>query len=227
MGKQESLPSVPTAVFDFDHTLTNRDSAARFFLWLLCRSPLKLLLGAPVALLLSPLGLFPPTRRVPLRFAVWWATFGRSHAQLRALARAHVVQVTARGGSILRAAGRAQLLCHQSQGHAVVIATGAVEYLAQAILAQEEIHDVTVVGSSLRSFLGGMIADQHCYGERKIRMLQERGVRPPWNFAYSDSAADLPLLRAGTTQFLVNPSARTKAYLTGVLGPSASVVTWR
>src|ERR1700722_11185402 len=186
MGKQESQPCVPTAVFDFDHTLTNRDSAAGFFIWLLSRSPLKLLIGAPVTLLLSPLVLIPHTRSIALRFAVWWATFGRSHAQLRALARAHVVQVTARGGAFLRAEGRAQLCRHQSQGHAVVIATGAVEYLAQEILAQEGVHDVTVVGSSLRSFLGGMIADQHCHGERKLHMLQERGVSPPWSFTYSD-----------------------------------------
>jgi phosphatidylglycerophosphatase C len=227
MGTQQSQPCVPTAVFDFDHTLTSRDSAAGFFIWLLSRSPLKLLIGAPVALLLSPLGLTPHTRRIALRFAVWWATFGCSHEQLRALARAHVVHVRALGGAFLRAEGRAQLWRHQSQGHAVVIATGAVEYLAQEILAQEDIHDVTVVGSSLRSFLGGMIADQHCHGERKLRMLQARGVSPPWNFVYSDSAADLPLLRAGTTQFVVNPTARTAAYLTGVLGPSATVVTWR
>ncbi len=227
MGKEEIVPPVPIAVFDFDHTLTSRDSAAGFFIWLLCRSPLRLLIAVPVTLLLSPLGLGAHTRGIPLRFAVWLATFGRSHEQLRALARAHVVQATARGGSFLRAEGRAQLLHHQAQGHAVVIATGALEYLAQEILAKEDIHDVTVVGSSLRRFLGGMIADQHCYGDQKICMLRERGVNPPWNFAYSDSAADLPLLRAGTTQFVVNPTDRTAAYLKGVLGASATVVTWR
>jgi phosphatidylglycerophosphatase C len=219
--------STPTAVFDFDHTLTTWDTAGRFFLWLLSRRPHKLLLGAPFALLLAPLAVFRRTRAIPLRFVVWVATFGHSHEQLRALARAHVVHVTAGGESFLRAAGRAQLISHQSQGHIVVIATGALEYLAQEILLHEDIHEVTVVGSSLRSFLGGMIADQHCYGGRKIGMLQERGFRPPWTFTYSDSEADLPLLSAGTTQFLVNPTKKTAAYLLGILGPSATVVTWR
>jgi phosphatidylglycerophosphatase C len=221
------MPAVPTAVFDFDHTLTSWDTAGRFFVWLLRRSPLKLLFGAPVALLLVPFAAFRRTRKIPLRFAVWLATFGRSHEQLRALAVAHIVQVTARGGSFLREAGRAQIVFHQSQGHTVVIATGALEYLVREILANEGIGEVTVVGSSMRGFLGGMIADQHCYGDRKVRMLEERGIRAPWSFVYSDSESDLPLLRAGTTQFVVNPTPRAAAYLIPVLGGSATVVTWR
>jgi phosphatidylglycerophosphatase C len=220
-------PAAPTAVFDFDHTLTRQDTAAGFFVWLLCRSPIKLLLGTPAALLLGPLAAFRSTRKVPLRFAVWLATFGRSHAQLAALARVHVRQVTAQRGPFLRAAGRAQLLSHHSQGHTVVIATGALEYLVQEILANEDIRGVTIVGSTLRRFLGGMIADQHCYGARKIPMLQARGFTPPWTFTYSDSEADLPLLRAGTTQFLVNPTDQAAAYLVPILGASATVVTWR
>jgi phosphatidylglycerophosphatase C len=221
------VPSAPTAVFDFDHTLTSWDTAARFFVWLLRRSPLKLLIGAPVALLLIPFAPFRRTRKIPLRFAVWLATFGRSHEQLRALAVAHIAQVTAGGGSFLREAGRAQIGFHQSQGHTVVIATGALEYLAREILANEGIGEVTVVGSSMRSFLGGMIADQHCHGHRKVHMLQECGIRPPWSFVYSDSESDLPLLRAGTTQFVVNPTPRAAAYLIPMLGRSATVVTWR
>jgi phosphatidylglycerophosphatase C len=217
----------PTAVFDFDHTLTSWDSAARFFVWLLRRSPSRLLAGAPIALLLSPFAAFRRTRKIPVRFAVWLATFGRSHEQLHGLAIEHIAQVTAGGGSFLRADARAQIISHQSQGHTVVIATGALEYLAREILVDEGIGDVTVVGSSLRSFLGGMIADQHCVGEQKIRMLRERGFDPPWTCTYSDHESDLPLLRAGTRQFLVNPTARTMAYLIPILGGSATVVRWR
>ncbi len=220
-------PSAPIAVFDFDHTLTSRDSAARFFVWLLRRNPLRLLIGALVVLLLSPCAAGRATRKVPLRFAVWLATFGRSHEQLRALAVRHIAQVTAGGERILRDAARAQVLSHQSHGHTVVIATGALEYLVWEILAQEGIAGVTVVGSSLRTFLGGMIADQHCLGERKVHMLRERGFDPPWAFVYSDHESDLPLLRGGTRQFLVNPTARTAAHLIPALGSSATVITWR
>jgi phosphatidylglycerophosphatase C len=220
------MPQATTAVFDFDHTLTTWDTAARFFGWLLRRAPGKMLLAAPVALLLGPLVLFVRTRRVPIRFLVWVATFGQSQEQLRALAKLHVAEVVARGESFVRQDARAQIQLHQSQGHVVVVATGALECLAGEILTREGIVNVTVVGSSLRRFLGGMVVNQHCYGARKIPMLQDRGFDPPWAFVYSDHEADLPLLKAGATQVVVNAKPATARYLLSVLGPTASVVTW-
>jgi phosphatidylglycerophosphatase C len=218
---------VPIAVFDFDLTLTSWDRAARFFGWLLRRSPWKIVLGAPVALLLSPLVLFRRTRRVPIRLAAWLATFGYDHEPLRALARAHIAEISARDGPFLRRDARIQIEAHLSQGHTLVVATGAPEYLARDILAHEGVNNVIVVGSSMRRFLGGMVVNRHCYGAHKLPMLQERGFAPPWAFVYSDHEADLPLLQAGSTQFVVNPNPRTAARLLAILGPSASVVTWR
>jgi phosphatidylglycerophosphatase C len=220
------MPQATTAVFDFDHTLTTWDTAARFFGWLLRRAPWKMLLAAPVALLLGPLALIARTRRVPIRFLVWVATFGHSQEQLRALAKLHVAEVVERGESFVRQDARAQILLHQTQGHIVVVATGALECLAGEILTREGIVNVTVVGSSLRRFLGGMVVNQHCYGARKIPMLQYRGFDPPWAFVYSDHEADLPMLKAGTTQVVVNAKPETAHYLLSVLGSSASAVTW-
>lgn len=214
-------------VFDFDLTLTSWDTAARFFAWLLRRRPWKMVLGAPVALVISPLALFRRTRGVPIRCAAWLATFGHDHEPLRALARAHIAEINARYGSFLRRDGRTQIDAHLSQGHTVVVATGALEDLAREILVQEGLVNVTVVGSSMRRWLGGMVVNQHCFGANKIPMLQERGFEPPWAIVYSDHEADLPLLRAGARQFLVNPKPRAVARLMAVLGPSASVITWR
>jgi phosphatidylglycerophosphatase C len=221
------MPQATTAVFDFDYTLTRWDTAARFFGWLLRRAPWKMVLGAPFALLLAPLAPFSRTRRIPIRYLVWLATFGLSHEQLRSLAALHVAQVVERGDPFVRHDARRQIELHQSQGHVVVVATGALEYLAGEILDQTGIVNVTVVGSSLRRFLGGMVVKQHCYGARKIPMLRSRGFDPPWAFVYSDHEADLPLLKEGTTQVVVNPKPATAHYLLSVLGPSASVVTWR
>jgi phosphatidylglycerophosphatase C len=214
-------------VFDFDLTLTSWDTAARFFAWLLRRSPWKIVLGAPVALVISPLAMFRRTRRVPIRFAAWLATLGYDHEPLRALARAHIAEIIAQYGSFLRRDGRTQIEAHLSQGHTVVVATGALEDLAREILAHEGIVNVTVVGSSMRRWLGGMVVNQHCYGANKIPMMQERGFEPPWAMVYSDHEADLPLLRAGARQFVVNPKPRAAARLMAILGSSASVVTWR
>ncbi|HTC45521.1 MAG TPA: haloacid dehalogenase-like hydrolase [Steroidobacteraceae bacterium] len=221
------MPQATTAVFDFDHTLTRWDTAARFFGWLLRRAPWKVLLGAPLALLLGPLALFSRTRRIPVRYLAWLATFGFGHEQLRVLARLHVAETIEGGESFVRHDARRQIELHGSQGHIVVVATGALEYLAGEILAQAGIVNVAVVGSSMRRFLGGMVVNQHCYGARKVPMLQSRGFDPPWAFVYSDHEADLPLLKEGTTQVIVNPKPAAAHYLLSVLGPSASVVTWR
>jgi phosphatidylglycerophosphatase C len=215
------------AVFDFDYTLTTCDTAARFFGWLLRRAPWKMLLGAPIVLALGPLALFSRTRRVPIRFLVWLATFGASHERLRDLAKLHIAELVDRGETLVRQDARGQIQFHQSQGHLIVVATGALESLADEILVKAGIVNVTVVGSSLRRFLGGMVVNQHCFGARKITMLQHRGFDPPWAFVYSDHKADLPLLKAGTTQIVVNPKPATAHYLLSILGPSASVVTWR
>jgi phosphatidylglycerophosphatase C len=223
----KTMSGAPTAVFDFDLTLTPWDTAGRYFGWLLRRSPWKMLAGAPVALLLSPLAAFHRTRKGIIRGAVWWATFGYDHEQLRGLAKLHVAEVKAREGSFLRKDGRRQIASHQAQGHNVVIATGALEILVCEILNAEDIRQVSVVGSSMRRFLGGMVARQHCYGAPKITMLRERGFEPPWAFVYSDHEADLPLLRAGATQFVVNPKPGTAAQVLAELGSSACVVNWR
>ena len=215
------------AVFDLDHTLTYWDTAARFFLWLLGRDPWKWALGAPVLLLLSPLALVSETRGIPVRLAVWLATFGRGEETLAVLARAHITQVSMRHGSFLRPEGRVRIEAHLSKGHTVVVATGALEILAREILDAERLTEVAVVGSSLRSRLGGLVVRRHCHGLHKIAMLQERGFAPPWAVVYSDHESDLPLLQAGTRQFIVNAKPQTVIRLLALLGPSATAVTWR
>jgi phosphatidylglycerophosphatase C len=41
-----------------------------------------------------------------------------------------------------------------------------------------------------------VVAVRHCHAEMKMTMLREAGFTAPVARAYSDSAADLPLLRA-------------------------------
>jgi phosphatidylglycerophosphatase C len=136
-----------------------------------------------------------------------------------------LVTITSRSG---RWPGRTSPKSSPSTDHfCAATATGALEDLAREILAHEGIVNVTVVGSSMRRWLGGMVVNQHCYGANKIPMMQERGFEPPWAMVYSDHEADLPLLRAGARQFVVNPKPRAAARLMAILGSSASVVTWR
>ena len=94
------------------------------------------------------------------------------------------------------------------------------------IVLAEGLKAVVVVGSSVRSHLGGMVVLEHCFGERKIPMLAARGFAAPWDFAYSDHHADLPLLLKGKQRYLVNPLPGCLAKFNSALGKSATVVSW-
>ena len=214
------------AVFDFDHTITSWDTAARFFIWLIRRRFWKIAVVLAVLPLLGPLLAFRRTRKVPIRFGAWVATLGVSHAQLPDLARTHIREVVERGERFVRRDALARLNQHLAEGHEVIIATGCLEVLAREILLAEGLGTVTVVGSSVRRYFGGMVVLEHCFGERKIPMLAARGFTEPWDFAYSDHQADLPLLLKGKMRYLVNPRPSCASRLIAELGATATVLSW-
>jgi phosphatidylglycerophosphatase C len=61
-----------------------------------------------------------------------------------------------------------------------------------------------VVGSSLQRRAGGYVFARHSYGEEKCRALAERGYPLRWQYAYTDSLADTPLLQRAERGFVIN-----------------------
>ncbi len=131
------------------------------------------------------------------------------------------------GEAFLLQHARDRIAQYQSERHEIVIATGALEVLAQEILSAEQIVGVTVVGSSMRPLLGGLAVNQHCYGPNKIPMLSQRGFPPPWAFVYSDHRDDLPIFENGRERFVINPRPKCATELQASLGSSATVLSWR
>jgi len=214
-------------VFDFDLTLTRWETASRFFKTLLRRQPWRIagvLLALPVLVLLWAL---PRTRRRPVRFAVWMATFGRRRDALVALAVAHADEVFGGPEPVFLAPGVERLRHHLAQGDQVVIATGCWEPLARALLEREGLQDVPLVASTLRPFLGGWVSERHCLGENKIPMLTERGYPPPWRMAYTDHRADLPLLRNSEQWYLVSPGEKCLRLIEQTMMTKAQILPWR
>lgn len=217
----------PGVVFDFDLTLTRWDTADRFFRWLLKRDPWRLalvLLSLPVS---GPLFLLKSTRRLPVRFAIWAATLGRSERDLEALVSEHVETVFAGAEPVFLLAGLAQLDLHLAQGHRVVIATGCLDCLARALLHRAGYGDVALVASTVRPFLGGLAAHRHCFGENKIPMLVERGFGPPWAIAYTDHHCDLPVLRLSREHYLISPGPKCVARIEQSLATKSTILAWR
>ncbi|HEY0309616.1 MAG TPA: haloacid dehalogenase-like hydrolase, partial [Luteimonas sp.] len=114
---------------------------------------------------------------------------------------------------------------HRAAGDEVVVATGAPPELARAILDFVAHQDLPVVGSLGRRLLGGYVTDQHCHAENKMRMLRARGFGAV-ETAYSDSSADLPLLRAARRPVVVNPKPGRVAMFRRVLPPGTPILNW-
>lgn len=219
--------SSTVVVFDFDLTLTRWDTADRFFRWLIQRDTWRsstILAALPI---LGPLYLVRSFRKWPIRFAVWIATLGRTSADMSELAEEHIRTLPMGWHSVFIPAAVEQLQAHMEQGHTVVIATGCLEPLAQALLRHAGLDSVPVVASTLRPFLGGLARDLHCSGSNKVSMLTARGFAPPWDAAYTDHSMDLPLLRSSVERNLVSPTPKCLAHIEQALAGQANILPWR
>lgn len=217
----------PVVVFDFDLTLTRWDTADRFFRWMLKRDPWRFGLVITALPILGPLLLFKSTRKWPVRFAVWVATLGRTPEALPKLVEEHIQTLLADRESVFLPAALEQVQIHVAQGHRVVIATGSLEPLAQALLNHADLGDIPLVASTLRPFLGGLVRDQHCFSSNKISMLAARGFAPPWDIAYTDHHADLPVLKLSAERYLISPKPKCLARIQQALSIEATILMWR
>ena len=107
----------------------------------------------------------------------------------------------------------------------VIVATGAPPELARSILDFAGHGDVPVIGTAVGPRLGAMVATRHCHHEEKMRMLRERGYGDI-EVAYSDSSADLPLLRAARRPVVVNPKPGRVEAFRRVLPAGTPILNW-
>ena len=215
-----------TVVFDFDHTLYDGDSGTHLFRWLITRSAWRTALALLAAPLLGPMIAFLPTRRWGISGFVWIGTVGlHSRGLLDRLIDRYVAENAAQIRPKLLPIALDVLHAHRVAGDNVVIATGAPPELARAILAFVAHEAVPVVGTAVGPRFGAVVATRHCHAEEKMRMLRERGYGAI-DIAYSDSSADLPLLKAARAPVVVNPKPGTIAMFRRTLPPGTPVLNW-
>jgi phosphatidylglycerophosphatase C len=221
-----STPQAPLVVFDFDHTLYDGDSGGHLVMWLLKRSWARRIAALLATPLLLPLVAFLPTRRFGISGYLWIGTFGlHARHELDRLIDRYVTDDEAGIRARLLPKALAVLQRHRAAGDRVVVATGAPPELARAILDFVAHQDLPVVGSVSRPFLGGLVTRDHCHHENKMRMVRAAGFGPI-DIAYSDSAADLPLLQAARAPVVVNPKRGREAMFRRVLPPGTPILNW-
>lgn len=111
----------------------------------------------------------------------------------------------------------------------VVIATGCASPLAEHVCVALGLADVPVVASTLvrrgrwRWRLPRAVSAR---GDGKVRALMAAGIALPVEHACSDSASDLPLLRAERVPHVVDAMPRDLRRMRAVLGAGVDVLTW-
>ncbi|UHQ20032.1 haloacid dehalogenase-like hydrolase [Lysobacter sp. KIS68-7] len=213
-------------VFDFDHTLYDGDSGSHLVGWLLKRSAWRSVAAILAAPVLLPLVAFLPTRRFGISGFLWIGTLG-THARhdLDALIDQYVTDDAANIRARLLPKALTVLQKHRDAGDEVLVATGAPPELARAILDFVAHQDLPVIGSLSRPFLGGLVTREHCHHDNKMRMVRAAG-HGPIDVAYSDSAADLPLLLAARAPVVVNPKRGRVDMFRRVLPPGTPILNW-
>ena len=199
-----TLPS-QVVVFDFDHTLYDGDSLSHLLRWLIGRSVWRSTFALLATPLLAPLVYLLKTRHTAIRAYIWIATVQfRMVFDLNQAVNAFVSAQQTRIRRRLLSQGLERLTAHCQAGDDVVIATGAPVELAQAILALVGLSDLAVLGTQIHFHRWRLCALRHCHYRQKVTMLTEAGFGSI-AIAYSDSVADLPLLKAARQPVVVNP----------------------
>jgi phosphatidylglycerophosphatase C len=179
------------ALFDFDGTITSRDSMFAF-VWH-ARGPLRTLVGlawlSPM-LVAHRLGLVPSERAKILLLQHFFA--GAPREQLTALGRTFVAQID----GWTRPEARARLDWHREQGHDVVVVSASLDVW---LAAWAEHYGVRVVCTQARwegDAFTGALATPNCNGACKEDRVRAELDLETYDFVYGygDSAGDAEML---------------------------------
>jgi len=214
-----------TVVFDFDHTLYDGDSGQHLVAWLLRRDWWRTLLALVLAPVFAPMIAHLPTRRRGLSAFVWAGTLGSNRRGMRPLLQRYLAEQAGPLRTRLLPTAIKVLQRHLDAGERVIVATGAPPALARGILALAGHGDLPVIGTEVGACFGGMHIIRHCHFEEKMHMLREAG-HIDIDIAYSDSSADLPLLKAARHPVVVNPRHARVALFQRVLPEGTPILNW-
>ncbi|MDE2087178.1 MAG: haloacid dehalogenase-like hydrolase [Xanthomonadaceae bacterium] len=220
-GDDAALPRV--ALFDFDGVLLHGDAFGLFIRSRYRRAWLRKLLVVPCLPWL--LLMLPFSRRLVSRTLVHVALFGTGEARYRAQAQAFATELVQHSRRFNRDALR-QLRRHQQAGDRVIVVTGCEHALVGGILEQLGLGDVELLASRLRATGLGMRTGFHNVGANKLKALAAHGVGA-WNVAYTDSLADVPMLKPAAEPVLVNGTPKLCKRMDAALGRVVGRVEWR
>ena len=229
-GEEETLPATAGAgavaprvvLFDFDGVLFQGDSFRQFIQERYARSPVRKLLALTTLPWL--LVAWPISWRLAVRTLVHVGLLGVGERRYADEARAFAAALVRRPRQFYRD-GLHALRRHQAAGDRVIVVTGCERAVVQGILDELGLEGLEVLASEFRPGLLGMRVKFHNVGRRKLERLTAHGVAT-WHLAYSDSLADIPMLKGAAEAVLVNGTPKVCKRLEKVLGRTVTRVEW-
>ena len=180
------------ALFDFDGTVTSKDSFGDFLLF--CVGKRKFYWGmlkmSPV-LIAYILGFVPnykAKQALVKYFFKGWAT-----DQFEECSRKYSEKKLPK---IIKRTALERIRWHKKQGHDIAIVTASFESYLKSWTDEYEITLIATQLEMTAQKLTGQFATPNCYGSEKIRRVKERYNLDHYNviYAYGDSKGDLELL---------------------------------
>lgn len=179
------------AIFDFDGTITTKDSFLDFIFF--CHGVPQTILGIFINspfLILMILKIYP---RGKAKEKIWNHFFGGwPEDKFDSCAKNYVQNHLPK---IFRPQAIEKIGWHKTQGHKIVVVSASFENYLSVWCKKEDIDLIATQVEVKNEKITGVFASQNCYGEEKIRRIKEKFNLKNFDYvtAYGDSRGDLPL----------------------------------
>lgn len=179
------------AAFDFDGTLTTKDSMIEFIRYV--RGNMSLYWSAAW---LSPTLAFWKTGLYPREMAkerfLKWHFGGKTITEMRQKGQAFAREVVP---EILRPQALERMEWHREQGHRIVVITASLDIWVKPWCDDMGIPCIATVPKVDQGRFTGQLGSPNCYGQEKVDRLKNSKLEK-WDFlyAYGDSEGDKELL---------------------------------
>lgn len=190
--------------FDVDGTLHSGDIFETYIKRLAQRSYLRTILCLPVLAIAFASHRISPDRRLSLSVMIWVLTFGLSRESLETFDDDFITQF--RSSNCIHAKPWRELERHYREGAHLFVVSGSPENLVRRIYPTLSSNNrVTLIGSDLKRFMGGLCLPLRCVCSEKVRQIESRaGQRVFFIAGYSDSSKDKPALELCESKYRIS-----------------------
>jgi len=189
------------AAFDFDGTLTTRDTLFPFLLHISNKTEFLLKAMRSMPTLIAYAFRFVPNYVAKERVLVIFLA-GYSVSELQVLGKSFAENILPR---LMRGPAMQRLYWHQSQGHRCVLISASLDVYLTPWAGSNGVTDVlcTTLDVEKNGVVTGRLGSKNCYGSEKQRRLEDLlGDRSKYYvYAYGDSRGDRELLESADVSF--------------------------